>query len=151
MTTALRPAGFKTKSKRRYRYPLTLQTKRSDDWDGTVTWTTQETFYCDIQTRNGTITLEGQQEVQITKHHIFTAWRESLKLTDAESMRLQAENGTEYFYVESIEDLNREHREAEIVTTLRQEQLLGQQIVTHLGQNIITHLQQELVTHLETP
>ena len=147
MTTALRPTGFKTRSKRRYRYPMTLQTKRSDDWGGDVAWTTGESFYCDIQTRNGTIITEGNQETQVTKHHIFTAWRTSLKLTQDESMRLQSETG-ELFYVESIEDLNREHREVEIVTTLRIDPLTTQAIITHTGDNIVTHLGERIVTHV---
>ena len=152
MTTQLRPSGFKSRSNRRYRFPLVLQTKRSDDWDGTVTWTTQETIYGDIQPRTGRIVLEGAtEETLVTKHHIFTAWRRSLKMTDAESMRLRGETAGEYFYIESIEDLNREKREVEIVTTLRVEQFLGQAIVTHLGENLVTHEGDYIVTHIEVP
>ena len=138
---------LKTRTARQYRYPLTLQTKGSDDWQGNVTWTTGESFYADIQTRNGRIIVEGNQETQVTKHHIFTGWRPSLKLTQAESMRLQSETG-ELFYVESIEDLNREHREVEIVTTLRIDPLTTQAIVTHTGDNIVTHLGERIVTHV---
>ena len=147
MTTALRPGATRTRTARQYRFPFVLQTKRSDDWDGTVTWSEEDSFYGNLETKTGRIILEGQEETLVTKHHVTTGWRPSLTLTDDESMRLRGENAGEFYYIESIEDLDRHHREVEIVTTLRKEQFVGQRIVTHLGQSLVTHEGDYIVTH----
>ena len=123
MTTALRPAAFKTPTPRRYRTPVWLQDKASDDWEGTVQWTEQadNLFYADIEPRQYRIRIEGQEETIVDRFEMRLPWREGITLTNDCVQRFRTEVAGLFYYLESVVDHGNHSREYRLITTQRLE------------------------------
>ena len=107
MTTALRPGSFRAPTARRYRTPVWLQNKASDDWTGQVTWTDDPEGYfnVDIQPKRYIIRLEAQEETLVDKLIMRTAWRGGVELGLDCVQRFRTEVPGLFYYIESVVDV----------------------------------------------
>ena len=123
MTTALRPGSYRTPTARRYRTPVWLQNKTSDDWEGTVQWVEQADalFYADINPKKYKITLEGNNETLVDKLLIYVPYRDDVPVGGDCVQRLRTETLGLFFYIESVIEIQTDTREFEITATQRVE------------------------------
>lgn len=106
---------LKVPSSRRYRHVVSLEAKEGDDWGGGVDWQPVRPMFADIRPRTGSTQTDQQQEVEVTKYDIFTAWHPD-GFPEGELRLLEGERK---FYVDSTLDVGEDHREHKLVCTLR--------------------------------
>ena len=114
---------YKTRTQRQYRFPVWLQTKSSDDWEGDVTWTEEPDgyFFADIQPNRYKIIAEGVEETLVDKFQIHLPWRPGISIYGDFVQRLRTEFEGLYYYIESVVDLGATAREFEVTCTQRLE------------------------------
>ena len=105
----------KSKTARQYRFPVVLEVKRADDWNGKVKWAFVRRMYCNITPRTARLVIDGQQETEVINYEVLTPWHPDG--FPAQEARLVEQDRK--FYVESSVDMGEDHREHQLICTLK--------------------------------